>query len=112
MVLRRRDQLMLKQMLVRIPSDAQLAYLIKSGKRFTLGFPDDYPRDTVAVISANADWIEYDLEDRQGRVIEPRRTMQVRVAEFRASILEALTPLSESEIIRRGYREQDRRRSA
>ena len=85
------------------PTDEQMSYGLATGMRFTLGFIDDFPRQTVAVVSINGDWIEYDLEDRQGNVIEPRKTMTVRVSVFRASILAALTPHTKAVQEQRGY---------
>lgn len=87
-----------------VPSAAQMAYRLDIGFRFTLGFPDADVRQTAAIIAVHPDWLEYHLEDKQGRLIQPPKSLAVRIDTFRATILAALPPLSTAEQEARGYR--------
>lgn len=86
------------------PTAEQMAYKLARGMRFRLGFLNADARFTAAVVTADAEWVEYELEARDGSQILPRKTIMVRIAIFQASILAALTPLTEVEAQSRGYR--------
>jgi hypothetical protein len=86
----------------RAPSPKQLAYLLRTGKRFRVG-KDAKRTRTAVVIDVHNGWLEIHFEDARGKPTTVEG-IGLELHVFRASILAELDPLSTEECERRAYR--------